>query len=202
MQEAGLPAPAEISAAFEEVLREPEFQYADSSPLLSWIATIRDALLDLLGRWWPELGDAQLRLISWLALAAAVSVLVVLVTRWASRGYRAHSGGSGESAPRPRDAHGWAAAARASAAAGRYREAATGVYQATILHLDSVGSVRYGEWKTPGDYALEVSGDGDLRLRLTDFLSAFVELAFGPREPGSSDFEALSLRAARLGSRV
>jgi hypothetical protein len=202
MQEAGLPGAARVSAVFEEVLEAPEFQYADASPLARLMATLGEALTNFLSRWWPSLGETQVRVMSWIALVVASVLLAMLVARWASRGHRSPSGGRREPAARPLDAHGWAAEARAAAAAGRYRQAATGVYQATILHLDSVGSLRYGAWKTPGDYALEASAKDEGGGRLADFLASFVEMAFGPREPVASDFDALSLRAAKLGARI
>ena len=89
--------------------------------------------------------------------------------------------------------------AREAARAGRLREAATGVYQATILRMDARGSLRYREWKTPGDYALEMPDNEPSRAAFVDFLGRFLELAFGASEPTDEGFEAFSAAASRIG---
>ncbi len=68
-----------------------------------------------------------------------------------------------------------------------------------ILDLETKGTVRYGEWKTPGDYAVEVSADSALRGPLRGFLAHFVTIAFGHAEPTEEALDALFARAERLG---
>jgi hypothetical protein len=204
MQQGGLPPSGRVRTVFEEVLAGDEFQYAETSPWARWLRAFSDFVGDLLRRWWPDLQDTDVQLISWAALALLAVASFLLLYRWAGRmkvgTKRGASGRAAASAPL--DAQGWAARAREAAAAGRYREAATGVYQSTILHLDAQGRLRYRDWKTPGDYALEVTGEDALRGGFILFLTAFVELAFGPSEPDSSSFAALSARAAGLGGRA
>jgi hypothetical protein len=204
MQE-GLPTTSRMRAAFDEVLAGDEFRYAESTPWARWLQAIVDLLREILSRWWPDLGDSQLRLISWVALTVIAGMALLLIHRWASgaerrsgRGGRQPSGSSAESL----DARDWASRARAAAAEGRYREAATGLYQATILELDAAGRLRYRDWKTPGDYALEISGEDAVRTGFLAFLADFVTVAFGPVEPDASAFASLSSRAAVLGSPV
>src|SRR5690349_17580420 len=203
MQQGGLPPSGQVRTAFEAVLAGDEFQYAETSPWARLLRAFSDFVGDLLRRWWPDLRDTDVQLISWVALGLLTVTSVLLLYRWSSRaqlGIRRTARG-GESANPPLDAQGWAARARAAADAGRYREAATGLYQSTILQLDAQGRLRYRDWKTPGDYALEVTGEEALRSGLILFLTDFVALAFGPQEPDSSSFDALSARAARLGAR-
>ncbi|HET9948611.1 MAG TPA: DUF4129 domain-containing protein [Longimicrobiales bacterium] len=202
MQQAGLPSAEEVRSAFAEVLAGRDFQRAETPLLLRWIQSVLDAVDAFLRRWWPDLQDSHLQMIYVATFAVVVAGAAVMALRWAkARGAGRAAAPPPGARPRPRDAAGWAALARAAAAEGRYREAATGVYQATVLHLDSAGKLRYREWKTPGDYALEASGRG-AAPGLTEFLARFVEMAFGPREPTSADFDALSQRATRLGSPV
>jgi hypothetical protein len=157
---------------------------------------------DLLDRWFPGLGETQARILSWVLLGGAAVLILNLALRWfqdrgkAERPSEAYPGAT----PRPRSAEEWTAWARRAAEAGRLRDAATGVYQATILSLDARGAVRYRDWKTAGDYAVELSDAHALRGPFLDFLGRFVEMAFGPVEPTQEAFEALTAGAARLGS--
>lgn len=198
-----LPSSDGIRAAFEDVLAGEEFRYAEAAPWARWFQAFVDFLRDVLGRWWPDLEDSDLRMISWAALALFTIAVVLLAHRWASRLERrsrrvARDAEGGAEAPL--DARGWASRARAAAAAGRYREAATGLYQATILDMDARGRLRYRDWKTPGDYAVEVSGEEATRAGFIAFLGDFLTIAFGPADPDASAFEALTTRAAALGS--
>jgi hypothetical protein len=164
-----------------------------------------DFLREILSRWWPDLGESELRLISWVALTILAGAALLLIHRWASRAERRipkSAGPTAGSSPGSLDARAWATRARAAALAGRYREAATGLYQATILELDAAGRLRYRDWKTPGDYALEISGEDAVRTGFIAFLADFVTVAFGPLEPDASAFASLSSRAAVLGSPV
>ena len=203
MQDA-LPSPSRVRAVFDEVLAGEDFQYVESSPWARWLQAFVDFLREILSRWWPDLGESDLRLISWAALALLAGMAVLLIHRWASRAerrIRRPPQATGSSSD-PLDARGWASRARAAAAAGRYREAATGLYQATILQLDTAGRLRYRDWKTPGDYALEISGEDAVRSGFHAFLADFVTVAFGPVEPDASAFASLSARATMLGSPV
>jgi hypothetical protein len=199
-----LPSSGRVRAVFEEVLAGDEFQYAEESPWARWLRAFSDFVGDLLRRWWPDLRDSDIRLISWVALFFLTAASVLFIYRWASgnqRRSRPAQSADGGVGP-PLDAGGWAERARAAAAAGRYREAATGLYQATILRMDAQGRLRYRDWKTPGDYALEISGQDIQRAGFIAFLGDFVEAAFGPAEPDSSAFDALVARSTTLGTRA
>ena len=159
MQE-GLPTASRVRAVFDEVLAGDDFRYAESTPWARWLQAFVDFLREILGRWWPDLGESELRLISWVALSVIAGMALLLIHRWASGAERR----SRRNALRPSgssvdalDARDWASRARAAAAAGRYREAATGLYQATILELDAAGRLRYRDWKTPGDGNIRIS---------------------------------------------
>jgi len=202
MQQSGIPAPERVQEVFDQVLAQPEFQYAGTSLVGRWIAAAWDLIGRVVRRWLPALGDSQIQLLSWLLLAVVVAVGGYVATRWIlDRRQTTRSRRPGDAAPRsePLDSAGWAEWARAKARAGRLREAATGRYQAAVLHLDARGALRYREWKTPGDYALEMSDEEALRAPFLDFLGRFVEVAFGPHEPTPEAFESLSAGAKRLG---
>jgi hypothetical protein len=199
-----LPASNRVRAVFEEVLAGDEFQYAEASPWSRWLQAFTDFIGDLLRRWWPDLQEADVQLISWVALAILSVTSFLLIYRWASASQRGSRrvDRAADPAAEPLDAGGWARRARAAAAAGRYREAATGLYQSTILQMDADGRLRYRDWKTPGDYAREISGEASMRTGFVAFLTSFVEVAFGPAEPDASTFDALAVRAASFGGRV
>jgi hypothetical protein len=203
--QSGLPPSDRIREVFEAVLAGRDFQYAESPAWARWLQAFVELLRDVLRRWWPDLADSEIRLISWVALGVLTGLTVLLIHRWASgaeRRNRRRSRAETEPAADPLDARGWASRARTAAAAGRYREAATGLYQATILEMDAAGRLRYREWKTPGDYALEIPAEDPTRTGRLAFLAAFVGVAFGPAEPDASSFASLSQRAAALGGRV
>jgi hypothetical protein len=198
-----VPAPSEVREVFERVLAEPEFRVAGTSPIVRWLQALAEAVQDFLLRLLPTLGETQIRILSWLLIVATVALTIhAVVRRFGGEGTRRPSG----SAPptfaggRPRSAADWVVWARDAAGAGRLRDAATGIYQATILHLDGAGALRYREWKTPGDYAMEVSAQDALRAPFMDFLGRFLEVAFGPAEPTREAFDKLSARATRIGS--
>ena len=200
--QSGILAPDRVQEVFDQVLAQPEFQYAGTSLVVAWIQAALDLIGRVLGRWLPALGDSESRLLSWLLIAVTVAVGGYVATRWVlGRRPTTRSRRPGDVSPRsePLDSAGWGEWARAKARAGRLREAATGRYQSAILHLASLGALRYREWKTPGDYALEISDEEALRAPFLDFLGRFVEVAFGPHEPTPEAFESLSVRAKRLG---
>jgi len=202
MQQSGMPAPGRVQEVLDRVLAQPEFQYAGTSPLMRWIQAALDFVGRLFERWWPALGDSQVRFLSWLLLGVTVAFGGYLVTRWIlgrRPTTRSRRGGDVSLRSEPLDSAGWGEWARDKARAGRLREAATGRYQSAILHLDSRGVLRYREWKTPGDYALEMSDEEALRAPFLDFLGRFVEAAFGPHEPTPEAFESLSAGAKSLG---
>lgn len=203
-QQTGLPSGDDVRAVFGEVLAQPDFDYVGESPLVRGVRAIFEWARDLIDRFFPTLSDTEVRVVSWILLGATVAFAIYLLVRRIREGPRPGSGvpGSlGTTSSRPRDAAEWMGWAGDAARAGRLREAATGLYQATILQLDERGALRYRDWKTPGDYALEVS-EQDVRAPFHDFLTRFVEVAFGPRDPTRDDYEALSTSATKLGGSV
>jgi hypothetical protein len=205
MQQGALPTSDRVRAVFEDVLAGREFQYAESAPWVRWLQAFVDFLGDILRRWWPDLADSEIRLISWVALAVFTGLAVLLIHRWSTgveRGSRRRSRVSTDAAPGALDARDWASRSRTAAAAGRYREAATGLYQATIMEMDAAGRLRYRDWKTPGDYALEIRSEDPARAGFYAFLADFLAVAFAPAEPDASAFASLSARAAALGSGI
>jgi len=201
MEQSAVQSAGAIRAVFEQVLAEPDFRRHGTSPIFGWIAGLVSAIERFLARLIPVLGETETRVISWILLTAAFAVLVTLLLR----GFRDRTPvRKPDAAPvvppvRPRSAAEWMSWARDTARAGRLREAATGVYQATILRLDARGALRYREWKTPGDYALEMADNEPTRAAFVDFLGRFLELAFGASEPTDERFEAFSAAASRIG---
>lgn len=195
------PTPAAIDSVFSEVLSRPEFRYTGTSPLERWLSGAMEFVFDLLRRWFPALSDTQVRWVQGLVFFVVLAGLVLLATRWARERRREEPRSSAAPGAEPelRDARAWRRWATSAAAEGRFREAATGLYQAVILHLDSRGAVRHRAWKTPGDYLDDVRADATLRARLRDFLEDFVEVAFGRGQPTPDAFEALNASADRLG---
>lgn len=200
MQQTGIPSAGAVREVFEQVLAEPDFRSATTSPLLRAFRAVVDWIQDLVNRWFPALGEGEVRILSWVFMgASAIFAGHLLWRRFGGRGRPREPRADSTTTPseEPRDASEWMEWARGAAEQGRLRDAATGVYQATVLTLDARGALRYREWKTPGDYANEVAGQ-DVRAPFLDFLGRFVEMAFGSAEPTPEAFETFAAGAARL----
>lgn len=194
-----LPGADEIWAVFDRVLASPDFQQPTESIAERIVGLVYDFLRALFGRWMPTLDDETVRLVSLaLVFLAAGAVIVATWRRTVDRDSRAGRRSRRTSATSPRSATDWVRRARQAQREGRLRDAATALYRAVVLHLEARGDVRYGEWKTPGDYALEVGGT-DAESSFESFLALFVEIAFGPRAPTDDSVESLFARAGRLG---
>ena len=133
-----------------------------------------------------------------LVIATAVAVVVVAWQQTVGRRGTSTRRGPAAAAPGPRGVAEWIEWARGARGSGDLRLAATGLYQAVVLHLESRGVIRFGEWKTPGDYADEIDGRAEA-VPFEAFLALFVEIAFGPREPTGEALDRLFTRAERLG---
>jgi hypothetical protein len=97
------------------------------------------------------------------------------------------------------DAAAWEAAARAAAAAGRFRDAAIALYLAAVLRLEERGILRYHAGKTPGDYRAEARLHPESRGPFDTFIRQFLPVAFGARTPDAAAFHALRTTAVDLG---
>lgn len=200
-QQTGVAPAEDVREVFRDVLAQPDFNYVGEPPLVTGLRAILEWARDLIDRFFPTLTDSQVRVVSWILLVATVAFGLYLLVRRVQGGRRprqSRTGAVGPASAGPRDATEWMTWATAAAGAGRLRDAATGLYQATILRMDAGGSLRYRDWKTPGDYALEVSGPEE-RAPFLEFLDRFVEVAFGPGDPTREDYEALSASATRVG---
>ena len=82
MQQSGVPAPGRVQEIIDQVLAQPEFQYASTSPVVRWIRAALDLIGRVVRRWLPALGDTQIQLLSWLLVAVTVAVGGYVATRW------------------------------------------------------------------------------------------------------------------------
>lgn len=118
--------------------------------------------------WWGRLADwlASVRTVHPLLFQVLVLVLAaLLVTILVHAGYvfqqtvraaaRRESGAVGVTTAPRRDSAWYLAAADEAAAAGRYRDALRLAFDALVLRLDAMGSVRWGPGKTARDYSRE-----------------------------------------------
>jgi Domain of unknown function (DUF4129) len=211
MLQSRIPDVDRVRQVFEEVLSQPAFRTRAESPLSAFLhaigrpferffRSVGQAVGRLLARWLPGLDPGQICLIGWVALVALIGLLLyVLIHRFGGRQDAPRPPARARAAPADRTPAGWMSWARERAMAGRLRDAASGLYQAVILSLEARGALRYGEWKTPGDYAIEVSGDPGLRGPFRGFLAQFVAITFGPADPTPEALATLFDHAERLG---
>lgn len=199
MMIAQLPEAEAIRSVFESVLAGPDFEPVRTSLAARVVRFVWTTVDRLFGDWLPTLEEGPLEILSLvLVTAAAVALVVTGWRRTVGRGGRVRRSRPEAATPGPRGVADWVDWARGARGSGDLRLAATGLYQAVVLHLEGRGAVRYGEWKTPGDYADEIEGR-DEAAPFESFLALFVEVAFGPREPTGEAVDALFTRAERLG---
>lgn len=155
--------------------------------------------------WWERLGDwlaasrlAHPALFQWLVFAL-VAVLVAILVHAAyvfQQTVRAAARREGAEAAGPvpsfrRDAAWYLQAADEAAGAGRYREALSLAFEALVLRLDALGSVRWGPGKTAREYAREARLAPAERERLARLVGALYRYVYGGAACGPDDYRAL-----------
>jgi hypothetical protein len=205
--QATLPGADRVGRALEEVYARPEFADAD-------VVTLMDRVRELLWRalvwFFDQVGGLRALeqtapvlfwiIVAWLVVSALAILGHLLYTTFTAvgMGERAARGAASAptaSAPRPRTADDWEAAARRAAQEGRYREAALALYQALLLRLDARGAVRFDPAKTPGDYRREARRHPEAARALASFLRVFEPVAFGGRGLDPDGYERLRAAA-------
>lgn len=195
-----------VDAALVRVFARPEFAERESSGLLRLVSDLGKAFRQWIGsllsawvpeQWHPAFTWLIVVVVSLLALWALVTMVRALVgspgRRDATEPVRAAVG------LRVEDAAAWEAAARAAAAAGRFRDAAIALYLAAVLRLEERGILRYHAGKTPGDYRAEARSHPESRGPFDTFIRQFLPVAFGARTPDAAAFQALRSTAVDLG---
>ena len=195
-----------VDAALVRVFARSEFAERESSGVLRLVSDLgrafRQWIGSLLRAWVPEQWHPAF---TWL-----IVVLVSLLALWALvtmvRALVGSPGRHDATEPvqtavglRVEDAAAWEAAARAAAAAGRFRDAAIALYLATVLRLEERGILRYHAGKTPGDYRAEARSHPESRGPFDTFIRQFLPVAFGARTPDAAAFHALRSTAVDLG---
>jgi hypothetical protein len=90
-----------------------------------------------------------------------------------------------------RDAGWYLRAADEAAGAGRYRDALSLGFEALVLRLDSLGSVRWSPGKTARDYAREARLAPADRERLGGLVGALYRCVYGGAPCGPDEYRAL-----------
>lgn len=201
-----------MRAALERVYARPELAPREPGPLDG----IREAIgrvLARIGEWF--LGFGALRgenpVVFWLVMAVLIAAGLAIVGYFIRNtllrlgqepaGPRTPRGPAGALDARARTAGEWEEQARASAAAGRFRDAAVALYQALLLRLEAAGALRYDPAKTPGDYRRETRGRDAAAGALTGFLRTFEPVVFGGRALDAEGYDRLRGAAGQAGAR-
>jgi hypothetical protein len=203
-----------VDSVLAAVLAGVEFAPAGTSPLIRLLAAvgtrIRDAVAALVRRFAPDLDLSGVEL-GWLgrALQPAAIVAGVLVLGYllyiAIRAVRARerrrSAAERPGPTQPVTAAEWEAAARAAAAAGRWREAAVALYQSVLRRLAQQGALRFDPARTPGEYRRELRSHPRLGEPVDRFIGVFERAAFGRGAAGAREYEALCALAVEVSER-
>jgi hypothetical protein len=199
------PSADTVDAALARVFARSEFAEREASGLLRLVSDLGRAFRQWIGsllsawvpeRWHPAFTWLIIVVVSLLALWALASMVRALVG--SPRRDPATPGQPAVGLP-VEDAEAWEAAARAAAAAGRFRDAAIALYLAAVLRLEERGILRYHAGKTPGDYRAEARSHPESRGPFDTFIRQFLPVAFGARTPDAAAFQALRSTAVELG---
>jgi len=199
-----VPTAGELDDAFDQILAQPEYVRVSESVLsrgLGWLMEQIRAILDWIFPDGMELAPSEwvLRLV---LVAAFITAVIAALRLLRGRPQPPKRPGTATRQPASRDPADWVRWAREKRAAGLHREAATGLYQAALLQLDSRELLIYREWKTPGDYADEVSTEDAVGQRFLEFLRDFLSVAFGAAEASSEAVADLEARVTALDVRA
>lgn len=173
----------------EDVLARPEF-------------TVRRSLLDRFMDWLAELlPDATIDLsgpgqvVEW-SIAAAGSILIVLVFTYWLRGLLARLADDAQLADdsidrggRPTSAREAARLASSAARAASYREAVRQLYHFALLSLDEIGALEYDSGLTNREHLALMPGASGLAERFAPVVATFDEVWYGEHEPDRDVFE-------------
>jgi Domain of unknown function (DUF4129) len=179
------------------VLSRREFR----EPRPSLLAQLRQRLLDVLGRLIARVLDgAHGSLIGWLVVAALVTVVVLLLARFAA-GVSRDPGlpGLDHLAADVRTGAEWRAEAAGHEAAGRWRQAVRCHYRALVADLAARGLVDEVPGRTAGEYRAEVTASAPTAA--ADFGGAtelFERAWYGNRPTGPDEAERLRHLAGRV----
>jgi Domain of unknown function (DUF4129) len=182
-----------LHAVLDSVFAAPAYAWAsDTHPLVA----VRD--------WWQRLADwlANARtlhplLFQWLLLGL-VAVLVVIVVHAAYvfqqtlRRAARREGSVAASLPVSRRDVGWyLRAADEAASAGRYREALRLAFDALVVRLDAIGSIRWAPGKTAREYTREAQLVAGERDRLRQLVGILYRHVYSGAPCGPSEFAVL-----------
>jgi Domain of unknown function (DUF4129) len=178
-----------------------------SAPAYRWVE--QPSPLAVLREWWGRLADwiASTRILHPLLFQIFVFVLAtILVAILVHAGYvfqqtikaaaRSDSNATPSSVTLRRDATWYLTAADQAAAAGRHRDALRLAFEALVLRLDAMGSVRWGPGKTARDYSREARLLPVDRERLGGVVGVLYRHVYSGAPCGASEYAVLRGAAA------
>jgi len=187
-----------LRAVLDSVFAEPAYAWVDEPQPLAFV---RD--------WWGRLADwitatrslhALLFQLLVFALAAVLVAILVHAGYVFQQTIKAAAGRESktmlQSAQVRRDAAWYLAAADQAAAAGRYGDALRLAFEALILRLDAMGSVRWGPGKTARDYSREARLLPLDRERLGGLVGVLYRHVYSGVPCGASEYAVLRGAAA------
>ncbi len=207
-----LPSPDEVSQVLHEILAGPEF--ATFAPSLwqqfwSWVQRVVSAVWDWL-RFFVDQDNSIWEVVVLVVVLLAVVLIAVKVAATQAPRFRTPWLAEDDLsvAKAPVTAREWFGMASTQASHGRFRPAATALYQGFLLTLEQRDMLSFHGAKTPGDYAAEIARHRDqadqpnasrLAQAGNNFLSAFEDFSFGHLEPTASGYAQLAKMVKEAG---
>ena len=202
-----LPSAEEVSGVLREILADPEFATFDASlrqQAIEWVLETLSRVWSWIRRLMGEDGTSAMEIVVVVVALVALLIMVRVASRHAPKWMGQTEEGDDADAPRaPATAHEWLNTADRRAGQGRFRPAATALYQGFLLTLERQGALSFHSSKTPGDYADEISrsdaaasGGAAVGGR---FLDSFQDYSFGQEEPTPTGYASLAEMARDAG---
>lgn len=194
------PSAEEVSEVLREILADPEFAtFAPSlrQQAIEWLFETLSRVWSWIRRLMGEDGTGAVEIVVVVVALVALLIMVRVASRHAPRWMGQTEEGDDADAPRaPATANEWLRTADRRAGQGRFRPAATALYQGFLLTLEQQGALSFHSSKTPGDYADEISRSDvgpDAGAAVGGrFLNSFQDYSFGQEEPTPTGYSNLA----------
>ena len=196
---AAAPDVARARTSLTEILARREFAAGRRS---AWMGSLRNRISEWLQRLFSRLGGDRLGrrgiaiVLAWLAVLAALAVLVSWLVRGLVRSTRGASLHLTAPFARRKSARAWALEA---AAAADPREAARCGYHAALQRLEEEGAWQIDDTRTPREYLRLLPQAHARRSILSDITGRFEQIWYGARQATADDASAVIARLKDLG---
>ena len=193
------PTDDSLRAVLDTVLSAPAYQWTETEPRLSWLASWWRTLVDWLHQF-RESNPTAADLIFWSLVAVLVVIFVHggwIMYQTVRGGTAAEGRGGGVGPAAIRDERWFRQLADDLASQGRFAEAMQAGFAALMLRMDAKAILRYHPSKTPREYAGEARLTDDSLRGLQDAVGQLYAHAYAGRPCSPEQYRAWRLSLER-----